>query len=128
MYQNKCIYSPLKFPKNTKDIENCEWPISSDQKLYCSCVEVASTKFQTLQISTFSFYNDSRRAKVTENKDNSGLLLTIAAQTLPEQSVQQGSAMVAKCGRHESVRAEPVRHIYLETLPQVLPLNKYQQN
>lgn len=51
------------------------------------------------------------------------VFLTVASQTLSKQSVEHRAAVIAEGRRHESVRAESMRHVYLETLPQVLQWN-----
>lgn len=46
--------------------------------------------------------------------------LTFAFESLPEESVEEGSAVIAEGRRHVIVNAEPVRYVDFEPLAQVL--------
>lgn len=45
---------------------------------------------------------------------------TFTLELLLEEPVEHSPAVVAKGGRHELVRPEPVRHVHLEPLAKVL--------
>lgn len=47
-------------------------------------------------------------------------LLTIAPQSLTKESIEHGTTMIAESRWHKSCNPKSMRHIHLETFPQVL--------